>query len=212
MSEKVPTSVIRRYSDFEHLQKVLKKRFSTLLSDVIFPHKLILGNFTNATIAKRSRAFEQYLSHLYSIFEIRYSNEFGDFFTENSYTHGVELFIAGKYAEAIPQFEIYLPIIEKLYGNSHPQTAQVLCALVVCHSRTERLEVAETYASLGLRCLPESFLIPPLLHTTAWLRWNLNLDKTEVMEHLKHLREQGVNVDNTKDLEDTLLQHLLSRS
>ncbi|KAK7505236.1 hypothetical protein BaRGS_00003398 [Batillaria attramentaria] len=210
--EKVQTKVVRRYSDFEHLHKKLKKKFPALLSPIVFPQKLLLGNFTRETIAKRSRAFEQYLTHLYSIFDIRYSSVFAEFFTGDDYAQGVKHFLNRQYFEAIPCFERYLPVIEKLYGNSHHRLGQVVCALVVCHKQAGRPDVAEAYARLGLGCLPESSLTTALLQSSARLRWSLGRDKIDIERRLQEQRECGMDVDNTPDLEDLVCQQLRASS
>lgn len=210
--EKVPTQIVRRYSDFERLHKRLKKKFPSQLSPVVFPQKLLMGNFTTETIAKRSRAFEQYLTHLYSIFDIRYSSAFAEFFIGDNFTNGVDHFLNRKYSDAVPLFESYLPVMEKLYGNSHQRLGQVVCALVVCHTKTGRPEIAEAYTQLGLGCLPDSQLVTALLQSSARLRWSLGREKIDIERQLQEQRERGLDVDSTPDLEDLVCQQLRAPS
>lgn len=206
--EKTSTFIKKRYSDFECLHKALKKRFPNHVNSLVFPQKLLMGNFSSETIAKRSRAFEQYLSHLYSIFDIRYCPEFAHFFTGDSYAQAMELFVEGKHEEAIPVLETYLPVMEKLYGNSHSRIGHVVCSLVVCYSRTDRPDIAEAYARLAIECLPESSLTVPLLKTAIWLCWKLKKDKQDLEHRLDKIRSSGINVDDVKDLEHILLHQL----
>lgn len=204
----VSTSIVRRYSDFEHLQKQLKKRFPKLLSGIVFPQKVFVGNFTSETIARRSRAFEQYLTHLYSILDVRYAPEFTKFFTGEDYAQAMQGFVEGKYFHAITCLERYVPVMEKLYGSSHQRLAQAVCALVVSHAKMNRSDVADTYATLAMEGLPQSPLTVPLLQMLARLRWSLGRDKQDVEEKLRSLKENGVDVDSPLELEALLCQQL----
>nr|XP_057908099.1 sorting nexin-21 isoform X3 [Doryrhamphus excisus] len=66
-SDKTPAVITRRYSDFRHLHATLRRQHGGQMERVVFPRKKLRRNFTAETIAKRSRAFEQYLSHLCSL-------------------------------------------------------------------------------------------------------------------------------------------------
>ena len=186
----------------------MKKRFPSLLSAVVFPQKVFMGNFTRETIAKRSRAFEQYLTHLYSILDVCYSSEFTRFFTGEDYAQAMQSFVEGKFFQAITPLERYLSIMEKLYGNSHSHLGQVVCALVVSHARTKRFDVADTYATLAIDSLPESALTVPQLQMLARLRSSLGRDKSDVEERLQELKEKGFDVDSPLDLEEQLCKQL----
>ena len=202
--KEVNTCIVRRYSDFEHLHKMLKKRFSDFLSSVVFPHKVFVGNFTSETIAKRSRAFEQYLTHLYSILDVRFSQEFSNFFTGEDYALAVQAFREGKYFNVITHLERYVPVMEKLYGNSHSCLSSAVCALVVSHAKTNRPDVADAYATLAVDSIPESPDTVALLQMLARLRWSLGRDKTDVEGKLQMLRMKGVDVDAPMELESEL--------
>ncbi|XP_076449457.1 sorting nexin-20-like [Babylonia areolata] len=204
----IATCIVRRYSDFEQMHKLLKKRFPKDLSGVVFPQKVFVGNFTSETIARRSRAFEQYLTHLYSLLEVRYSSEFTKFFTGDDYSQAMQSFIEGKYFQAITSLERYVPVMEKLYGSAHKRLAQAVCALVVCHNKMNRPDVADTYATLAMDGLPESVLTVPLLQMLSQIRWSLGRDKQDVEGKLQELKEGGADVDSAVELEALLYQQL----
>ena len=67
---------------------------------VIFPKKQFAGNFTGRTIARRSRAFEQYLAHLASLSSIRNDCYFWNFFTMPELYTGHAAIRGGLYNEA----------------------------------------------------------------------------------------------------------------
>ncbi|XP_034535307.1 sorting nexin-21-like [Notolabrus celidotus] len=70
-SDKTPAIITRRYSDFQRLHATLRRNHGDQMERVCFPRKKLRSNFTAETIAKRSRAFEQYLSHLCSLPALR---------------------------------------------------------------------------------------------------------------------------------------------
>ncbi|XP_042370586.1 sorting nexin-21 [Plectropomus leopardus] len=70
-SDKTPAIITRRYSDFQRLHATLRRNHGDQMERVCFPRKKLRRNFTAETIAKRSRAFEQYLSHLCSLTALR---------------------------------------------------------------------------------------------------------------------------------------------
>ncbi|XP_041859982.1 sorting nexin-21 isoform X2 [Melanotaenia boesemani] len=70
-SDKTPAIITRRYSDFQRLHATLRRNYGDQMERVCFPRKKLRRNFTAETIAKRSRAFEQYLSHLCFLSSLR---------------------------------------------------------------------------------------------------------------------------------------------
>nr|XP_040050058.1 sorting nexin-21-like [Gasterosteus aculeatus aculeatus]XP_040050059.1 sorting nexin-21-like [Gasterosteus aculeatus aculeatus]XP_040050060.1 sorting nexin-21-like [Gasterosteus aculeatus aculeatus]XP_040050061.1 sorting nexin-21-like [Gasterosteus aculeatus aculeatus] len=66
-SDKTPAVITCRYSDFQRLHAALRRDHGDQMGRVCFPRKKLRRNYTAETIGKRSRAFEQYLSHLCSL-------------------------------------------------------------------------------------------------------------------------------------------------
>jgi PX domain len=69
--DNAPAKINRRYSDVSRLHNSLRRTFPTLMRDIRLPPKQLSGNYKPETIARRSRAFEQYLGHVFSIDALR---------------------------------------------------------------------------------------------------------------------------------------------
>uniref|UniRef100_A0A1A8D9G0 Sorting nexin family member 21 n=1 Tax=Nothobranchius kadleci TaxID=1051664 RepID=A0A1A8D9G0_NOTKA len=100
-SDKTPAVITRRYSDFQRLHGVLRRNHGDQMERVSFPRKKLRRNFTAETIAKRSRAFEQYLSHLCSLPVLRGTPTVRCFFYLSDLQAGQLLIRAGRFQEAL---------------------------------------------------------------------------------------------------------------
>ncbi|XP_052062738.1 sorting nexin-21-like [Mytilus californianus] len=211
--EKTPGILHKRYSDFEKFNVKLRKKFPEIMDSVSFPGKVLVGNFKNETIAKRSRAFEQYLNHLMSLNEIRFSGETKEFFYENEISNANEMIGSKNYSEAISLLEKCLPVQEKLIGTTHIDVIKTLCALVVCYQALKDPERALKYSTTGLSCMEDSTDNPyylPLLHTSIYLHWMLGKEKTHLEVKLGELRDQGIATETNTNLLDTVVKELKS--
>ncbi|KAH9495632.1 Sorting nexin-21 [Bulinus truncatus] len=204
ITRSISTVIKRRYTDFELLHIQLKKKFPSTMANISFPRKVLLGNFTSETIAKRSTAFEQYLSDLFSCLEIRFCSEFLYFFLQDDFTHAVQYFLQKDYSNAVLYFEKILPVIEKLYGDSHPYVFNCLCGLIVSYLKLEKYSVAEACSQVALKCLGAicDETMAALLMTSIRLCWTLGKDKQDLERRLQDLKLKGVNV--VRDLSDIL--------
>ncbi|KAK0060858.1 sorting nexin-21 [Biomphalaria pfeifferi] len=200
----IPTVVKRRYSDFEHLHQQLRKGFPSIMANVAFPRKVLLGNFTSETIAKRSTAFEQYLTHLFSFFEIRFSSDFLYFFVLEDFSDAIRYFVQKDYGKAVLYFEKILPVLEKLYGDSHPHVLNCLCGLVVSYMKLEKYAVAEACSQVALKCMGaiNDETMASLLMTSIRLCWTLGKDKQDLEKKVQDLKSKGVSV--IRDLNEVL--------
>lgn len=207
-----PTVIKRRYSDFENLHYTLKKKFSSVMSQISFPRKLLVGNFTCETIAKRSTAFEQYLTHLYSVFEVRYSPAFMKFFIHDDLDIAVNYFLEEKYSNSVPYLEKTVPVLEKLYGNFYNLVCQCLCCLVVCYIKLDKVAIAHSCAEVAMKCcLPQASsaddeLRCAILSTAIRLYWRLGLEKKTLESQLEELLVQSKNINISKDLNEVLVK------
>ncbi|KAK3085675.1 hypothetical protein FSP39_006970 [Pinctada imbricata] len=214
-NEKTHGTIEKRYSDFEKLNGILRKRFSDLMEEVAFPGKIILGNFSDETIAKRSRAFEQYLTHLFSIDIIRFSEELKDFFYGRNLQDGYTNFDMEDYRSASACFEKCLSVQEKLLGNQHPDVLCTLSALVVCNYKTERRDVARKFAEAALDCLKnneDNLLYLPLLKQCIYLNWMLGRDKSHLETKLSQMKDRGFKVEGGEDLRTVVINQYKSKS
>ena len=207
--EKVPTQVEKRYSDFALLNDRLRKTFPRLMNDIAFPKKVLLGNFSSEIIARRSRAFEQYLFHVFSVYQLRYSEEFADFFFQSDARSASALLCEEQYSQAISLFEKCLPIAEKLIGGWHPNVLFILSALIVCYYSLENLSSASRYSEFALQCLGEgcnSDLCISLVKHSVWLCWSLGKDKQDLEKRLDEYRSKKIDIDRVPDLKEVVKQ------
>lgn len=201
--DSMPAKIEKRYTDFSALNSALRRRFPQFMKEIAFPAKRMSGNFRADTIACRSRAFEQYLSHLFSISAIQTSTEFTDFFYGNSLHEGYRLIQNARYVDAIPLLLSTWKLQTKLLGDFHSQTISTLCAVVTCHAAVEQDRQAETYAELALESIASDDQNPhlvPLLKLSIRLCWKLGKDKKKLESRLRTLKERGADVDGAPSL------------
>ncbi|GAB1603311.1 sorting nexin-20-like [Argonauta hians] len=205
--DKMPTMIEKRYSDFAKLHHRLKKKMPHKMENIFFPKKLLTGNFTSETIASRSRAFEQYLTHIFSITEIRYSEELANFFYLKELQTAYSLIINNKYSQAVPLMEKYLPIQEKVHCDVHPDVMLTLSAITACYHQLDRAYMAHQYAETALNCMhnfdiADNSLYVALLQLSIRVCWTLGKDKRSMEAQLQNLRRKGVVTENTGSLMD----------
>ncbi|CAE1287032.1 SNX21 [Acanthosepion pharaonis] len=208
--DKMPTMIEKRYSDFDRLNNRLRKKFPYKMEDISFPKKLLTGNFTSETIARRSRAFEQYLTHLYSISDVRYSEDFANFFYLKELKVAYNLMFECKYSEAIPILEKCLPVQEKVHSDMYPDILLTLCAIAASYHQLERPYMAQRYAETALGCIHntnremDEAILVALLQLSIRVCWTLGKDKRDLESRLQALRQQGVIVENARPLMDVV--------
>ncbi|KFO37910.1 Sorting nexin-20 [Fukomys damarensis] len=99
----------RRYSDFEKLQKSLLKSYREEIEDVVFPGKLLTGNFSEEMIGERRLALREYLRMLYAIRVVRRSRELLDFLTRPELREAFGCLRAGQESH-----RYYVPLLEAM--------------------------------------------------------------------------------------------------
>ncbi|XP_061166614.1 sorting nexin-21-like [Saccostrea echinata] len=192
--DKTPGLIEKRYSDFSDLNTKLKKQFPKYMEHISFPGKLVIGNFTDETIAQRSRAFEQFLTHIFTIDSLRFSDEFKNFLYQEEMQKGVESIHGGDFSHCVTVMEKYLPVQERLQGDQHTDVVCTLCVLSVCHQKLGDRETALEYAESALSCINNDQTCPflvPLLNHTIYLCWVLCREKSHLEARLAGLRDKG---------------------
>lgn len=218
--DRFPTQITRRYSDFSHLHSLLSRHHSSsVMRDLSLPPKQLRGNFRLETIAHRSRGFEQYLSHAFTIDAIRRSGDFLDFLCGPELHAGYARIENGDYPSA---FSILVPVWHlerKLLGECDAAPIATLCAVVASQAAGENDVEACRYAERALQCIPgptQSSSSPavdvdrhlvPLLRLVIRLRWKLGRNKQVHETRLQELRRRGVKVDDCP----TLLELVINR-
>ncbi|NXV74790.1 SNX21 protein, partial [Atlantisia rogersi] len=210
--DKAPAAIARRYSDFERLNRRLRCRFGCDMADVAFPRKRLRRNFTAETIAKRSRAFEQFLSHLHSIAEIRRSPEFLEFFFLQDLQAAQRLTCTGMYREALATWANAYRLQDRLGVCSSGRFLLTLAGLAVCHQELDELGEAHGCCEQALQLLEAQGshpLLGPFLQAHVHLAWKVGKDKRHSEARLQDLREAGPPLHQQPTLKECLIKEPL---
>ncbi|KAM9785753.1 sorting nexin-21 [Neosynchiropus ocellatus] len=164
-SDKTPAIITRRYSDFQRLHATLRRNHGDQMEHVCFPRKKMRRNFTAETIAKRSRAFEQYLSHLCSLSNLKGAPCVRQFFYMTDLQAGQVLIRVGRYQEALGPLLNAKRLQNKLGWACHydnlaqappPSSSHWIFTLVglsSCFQEVDQLEEARDHCELALHVL-----------------------------------------------------------
>uniref|UniRef100_A0A8D0G1G4 Sorting nexin family member 21 n=1 Tax=Strix occidentalis caurina TaxID=311401 RepID=A0A8D0G1G4_STROC len=210
--DKAPAAIARRYSDFERLNRRLRCRFGCDMAGVAFPRKRLRRNFTAETIAKRSRAFEQFLSHLHSIAEIRRSPEFLEFFYLQDLRAAQRLTCTGMYREALATWANAYRLQDRLGVCSSGRFLLTLAGLAVCHQELDELGEAHGCCEQALQLLEAQGshpLLGPFLQAHVHLAWKVGKDKRRSEARLQDLREAGPPLQQQPTLKECLIKEPL---
>ncbi|NXN72709.1 SNX21 protein, partial [Himantopus himantopus] len=210
--DKAPAAITRRYSDFERLNRRLRCRFGCDMAGIAFPRKRLRRNFTAETIAKRSRAFEQFLSHLHSIAEIRRSPEFLEFFFLQDLRVAQRLTCTGMYREALATWANAYRLQDRLGVCSSGRFLLTLAGLAVCHQELDELCEAHGCCEQALQLLEAQGshpLLGPFLQAHIHLAWKVGKDKRRSEARLQDLREAGPPLQQQPTLKECLIKEPL---
>ena len=116
-----PAEISRRYSDFNRLNTALRRQYPALMHDIAFPGKRLRGNFKPSTIAQRSRAFEQYLTHMFAVGALRTSTELAEFLYGDDLREGYRRIVDGDYKEALAPLRSAWRLQAHLHGDTDPE-------------------------------------------------------------------------------------------
>ncbi|KAF7646916.1 hypothetical protein LDENG_00180690 [Lucifuga dentata] len=162
-SDKTPAVITRRYSDFQRLHAALHRSHGDQMERICFPRKKLHGNFTAETIAKRSRAFEQYLSHLCSLSGLRGLPCVRRFFYVTDLQTGQLLIRVGQYQEALGPLLNAKRLQHKLgWASYHDNQALTstsshwfftVVGLLCCFQEVDQLEEAWDHCGNALHVL-----------------------------------------------------------
>eukprot|EP00079_Xenopus_tropicalis_P018840 XP_012807969.1 PREDICTED: sorting nexin-21 isoform X2 [Xenopus tropicalis] len=211
-----PAYISCRYSDLYHLKRRLLALFPSEMRGVSFPCKRVRKNFTPETIAKRSRAFEQFLCHVASLPALRASSAFLNFFYLRDIQKAQALTCAGLYKLALPIWTNSWRLQEKLCPSG-PSTHRllVLAGLVVCHQELDTLEEAQAFSERAVALLQDAqdkhiSLLVPFLNAHIQLSWRVGIDKRESEALLQRLQETGHYNHNVPSLKEFLVKETIS--
>ncbi|XP_025047756.1 sorting nexin-21, partial [Alligator sinensis] len=210
--DKTPAIIARRYSDFERLNRRLRGQFGSDLAGVAFPRKRLRRNFTAETIAKRSRAFEQFLSHLHAMAEVRRCPAFLEFFFLHDLQTAQRLTCSGMYREALAAWSNAYRLQDKLAVCSSGRFLLTLAGLAVCQQELDQLGEAHRHCEQALQLLETQHghpLLGPFLQAHVHLSWRVGKDKRRSEARLQALQEAGVVLDQQPSLKEFLIKETL---
>ncbi|KAL1786330.1 sorting nexin-21 [Sigmodon hispidus] len=212
-SDRQPAQISRRYSDFERLHRNLQRQFRGPMAAISFPRKRLRRNFTAETIARRSRAFEQFLGHLQAVPELRNAPDLQDFFVLPELRRAQSLTCTGLYREALALWANAWQLQTQLGTSSSPDRPLLtLAGLAVCHQELEDPGEARACSEKALQLLgdkrPHPFLAP-FLEAHVRLSWRLGLDKRQTEAQLQSLQEAGLTPIPPPSLKELLIKEVL---
>uniref|UniRef100_H3CEG7 Sorting nexin family member 21 n=1 Tax=Tetraodon nigroviridis TaxID=99883 RepID=H3CEG7_TETNG len=224
-SDKTPAVITRRYSEFQKLHVRLCRNHGEQMERVCFPRKKLRRNFTAETIAKRSRAFEQYLSHLRSVAVLREAPCVRQFFYLPDLQAGQMLIRLERYQEALGPLLNAKRLQQKLGwatederpgAPASPHWFYTLVALLSCFQEVEQLEEARDHCQRAVCVLVPALalllhpLLLPLSQALVGLSWRTGRDKRRWEELLQNLEEEEeAGLDPGAAIREFLLKHRL---
>ena len=173
------------------------------MSQVSFPKKRFTGNFTPETIARRSRSFEQFLGHLYSVDTLRFGSLFKEFFYSQDIDDAYKLLSEGSYFKAVSLFQKIVPAQERIMGEHSSDVGATLCAITVSYLKLDEKDLSLQYGISAIKCLHTSenkSLYISLLNTCIHLCWVLGKDKQSLETRLAELVPRETTISDLLDV------------
>lgn len=196
-----PTSIERRYTHFRNLYEGLRKEHPQLMQSVVFPKKVLVGNFSAELIGERSMAFESFLDFIVSVPSLRESEHFLEFLQGDELRKACQLLDERRNEFAVPILENTFRVLNKIFLDKSKCVLLLLCRLVAaCTTSPIPHPLAEQWAELALRryehvCDTELLVLYiPLLQTCLHLWWQRGRDRTLLEERLDEMGKKGIKV------------------
>lgn len=196
-----PTSIERRYTHFLTLYEGLRKEHPNLMQSVVFPKKVLMGNFSEELVGERSLAFEAFLDFIASVPLLRESDHFLEFLQGDELRQACQLLDERRNEFAVPMLENTFRILNKIFLDKSKCVLLLLCRLVAaCTTSPIPHQAAEQWAELALRryehvCDTELLVLYiPLLHTCHHLWWQRGRDLSLLEKRLDEMAKKGINV------------------
>ncbi|KAM7354305.1 sorting nexin 21 isoform 2-T2 [Cochliomyia hominivorax] len=201
-----PARIQRRYTDFRELYTALKQEYPKEMSNIDFPNKVLVGNFSANLIAERSAAFEKLLKHIVGFLDLRNCSTFLNFLQNEELSKACQL-LDERNDACIPILENTFILLNKVYFDRSKPVILILCRLVAaCTISPVPHQSAEKWASLALsryETLCDIDMLPlyiPLLHTCAHLWWQRGRDQKPITDRLADMSKKGISVTNSPTL------------
>ncbi|CAH1957745.1 unnamed protein product [Acanthoscelides obtectus] len=201
-----PSVVERRYTHFLNLYNALKKEHPQLMSTVVFPKKVLIGNFDNDLISTRSTGFESLLNHISTESRLRTSKSLLDFLQDTELSKAKEFIKKEDYITACPILENNFKLLNKIFTDRSPAVLLALCRLVACLTLLQDFPNSLKWADLALHRyegVSDSDLLElyvPLLNACSKIWWQNGRNKEELEKRIEELRKKGHRVDGETNL------------
>ncbi|KAF5298380.1 hypothetical protein FQR65_LT01158 [Abscondita terminalis] len=201
-----PAILERRYTDFCNLYTALKKDFPEEMVSVVFPKKVLMGNFDNRVISVRSTGFESLLKHVLIDSKLRNSNALLSFLQDIELNEAKCHLNVKEFTSAVTLLENNFWLLNKVYTDRSPAVLLALCRLLGCCISMPGSPDAEKWADLALHryegvCdsdLLELYL--PLLHVCNKIWWQNGRNREILEMRLQTLRQQGLKFNESLSL------------
>jgi len=131
VADSSPAKINRRYTDFRKLNSALRRQYPALMRDISFPAKRLSGNYKPSTIAQRSRAFEQYLTHIFAVGALRTSSELAEFLYGDDLHEGYRRIVDGDYRGALAPLRSAWRLQAHLHGDTDPEVIVLVISLSI---------------------------------------------------------------------------------
>lgn len=110
-----PSSIERRYTDFNNLYTSLKRESPDLMTNITFPKKVLIGNFANKLIFNRSTGFESLLKHISMEHKLRNSKGLLHFLQDIELTKARKFLMEKQFFFAAPLLESSFKLLNKVH-------------------------------------------------------------------------------------------------
>lgn len=202
-----PSAIERRYTQFFNLYNSLKKDFPTLMANMVFPKKVLTGNFDSKLISTRITAFESVLKHISSESKLRTSKAMQIFLQEPELSRVKELLDEKNYNEAYEILEQSFKLLNKVFLDRSHAVILNLCRLLGCSAEIPGSVHSLKWADLTLYRfdgVSDSDLLElyvPLLHTCVKIYYANDKNTSDLEEQLLNFQRQGVkNIDGRRNI------------
>ncbi|CAG9771669.1 unnamed protein product [Ceutorhynchus assimilis] len=193
-----PSVIERRYTQFQNLYNSLKKDYPASLADVLFPKKVLTGNFDNELISTRSTAFETVLKHISSESKLSTSKAMQVFLQEPELSEANQLCDKKEFAGALEILQNVFKLLNKVFSDRSHAVLLTLCRIVACCSECPNAEQSLKWADLALyrfdgvsdSDLLELYL--PLLYACIKIYEANKKDTERLSTQLDNFRRQGM--------------------
>jgi len=191
----------RRYTELLNLYDALRKDYSTVLAEITFPKKRIMGNFSEAVIAERGAAFETFLDFIITTPVLRESPIFLEFIQGDELRRACLLLDERRHELAIPLLENCFRVLNKIYLDKSRAVLLMLCRLVAaCTGSPIPHPNAEQWVNLALRRFEHVsdveilVLYVPLIQTCVKYLKTKGEEYQMLEERLAEMGKKGIKV------------------